>query len=32
MYPEVDHGTDTTFECYPKKETLYQDHEANVNW
>ena len=32
MYPEVDHGTDNTFECYPKREALYQDHGAGMNW
>ena len=32
MYPEVDRGTDNTFECYPKTEALYQDHGASMNW
>ena len=32
MYTQVDHGTDTTFERYPKREALYQDHGASMNW
>ena len=31
MYTQVDHGTDNKFECYPKREALYQGHEAGMN-